>query len=72
VLGTFPGLSLRLIGETTSMPRVGPPDSQRTRRPYGTGTTGGAPLLFTKNTRNFAGWESLAFLETVCTSSGDS
>src|SRR5262245_36728976 len=39
---------------------------------YGTGTTGGAPLSFTKNTTNFAGRESLAFFDTACTSSGDS
>jgi hypothetical protein len=39
---------------------------------YCTGTTGGAPFSFTKKTRNFAGWESLAFFETLWMSSGDS
>ena len=32
---------------------------------YSTGTTGGAPLSLTKNTKNLAGWVSLAFLETA-------
>jgi hypothetical protein len=39
---------------------------------YFTGRSGEAPLSFTKNTRNLAGWESLAFFETTWTSSGDS
>lgn len=32
---------------------------------YWAGTVGGAPLSFTKNTRNFAGLVLLAFLDTV-------
>lgn len=37
-----------------------------------TGTSDEAPLSFTKNTRNLAGWVALAFFETTWTSSGDS
>ena len=35
-----------------------------------TGTSTGAPLSFTRNTTNFAGWVVLAFRLTTCTSSG--
>ncbi len=40
------------------------------RLPVGqfTGSTGGAPLTFITNARNFAGRDLLAFLETVWTS----
>ncbi len=34
-------------------------------RDYLAGTVAGAPLSFTKNTRNFAGFVVLAFLETL-------
>lgn len=36
------------------------------------GSRGGAPLSFTMKTKNLAGFESLAFVETLWMSSGDS
>ncbi len=39
---------------------------------YGTGMTGGAAVSFTKRTTNFADRVPLAFLDTTCTSVGDS
>jgi hypothetical protein len=64
------GISARLL--LRAFPRIPGWDSIARHSGYGTGTTGGAPLSFTKKTRNLAGWVSLAFFETVWMSSGDS
>jgi eukaryotic-like serine/threonine-protein kinase len=68
----------RTVQETTS--RGGSPLEQSqldawalgARSFHFAGTVAGAPFCLTRNTRNLAGLVLLAFLETVCTSSGDS